>query len=99
MFNVSGTEFVALLVIGLVVLGPEKLPGVIRRVGQVYREIKHISDGFKQSVAEVVDEPLRELKETSAGIREAISRIPNADSDVSANPSDAGPNEPDPDQP
>ena len=76
MFNVSGTEFIALLVIGLVVLGPEKLPGVIRRVGQVYREIKNISDGFKQSVADVVDEPLRELKETSAGIRDAISRIP-----------------------
>ena len=81
MFNVSGTEFVALLVIGLVVLGPEKLPGVIRRVGQVYREIKNISDSFKQTVADVVDEPLRELKDTSSEIRNAISRIPEESGD------------------
>ena len=87
MFNVSGTEFVALLVIGLVVLGPEKLPGVIRRVGQIYREIKNISDGFKQSVADVVDEPLRELRDTSTEIRNAISRIPNEP-----------PNQPEPDK-
>lgn len=76
MFNVSGTEIVFLLVIGLVVLGPEKLPGVIRRVGEVYREIRKISDGFKKAVADVVDEPLREIRGTAETLKEAVSRIP-----------------------
>ena len=79
MFNVSGTELLFLLVVGLVVLGPEKLPGVIRRVGQVYREIKSISDGFRQAVSDVVDEPMRELRGTTDSIKEAISRIPEPD--------------------
>lgn len=76
MFNVSGTEIVFLLVIGLVVLGPEKLPGVIRRVGQVYREVRNISDGFKKAVADVVDEPLREIRGTAETLKDAVSRIP-----------------------
>jgi len=75
-FNVSGTEIVFLLVIGLVVLGPEKLPGVIRRVGQVYREVRNISDGFKKAVADVVDEPLREIRGTAETLKDAVSRIP-----------------------
>lgn len=72
----SGTEIVFLLVIGLVVLGPEKLPGVIRRVGQVYREVRNISDGFKKAVADVVDEPLREIRGTAETLKDAVSRIP-----------------------
>lgn len=72
----SGTEIVFLLLIGLVVLGPEKLPGVIRRVGQVYREVRNISDGFKKAVADVVDEPLREIRGTAETLKDAVSRIP-----------------------
>ena len=79
MFNVSGTELVFLLMIGLVVLGPEKLPGVIKRVGQVYREVKNISDGFKQTVAEAVEEPLREFRGTKDSIVDAVSKIPEPD--------------------
>ncbi len=79
MFNVSGTEVAFLLILGLVVLGPEKLPGVIRRVGAVYREIKNISDSFKETVSSAVEEPLRELRGTADAAREAISNITTAE--------------------
>ncbi|NCZ67818.1 MAG: twin-arginine translocase TatA/TatE family subunit, partial [Acidimicrobiia bacterium] len=38
MFNLSGSELLIIAVLGLVVLGPEKLPGAMKRVGKIYRE-------------------------------------------------------------
>ena len=43
MFNLSGTELVFIAMLGLIVLGPEKLPSAMRRAGKVYREIRNIS--------------------------------------------------------
>ncbi|MGA1764281.1 MAG: twin-arginine translocase TatA/TatE family subunit, partial [Ilumatobacteraceae bacterium] len=43
MFNLSGSEVVFIAILGLIVLGPEKLPSAMRRVGKVYREIRNIS--------------------------------------------------------
>ena len=42
MFNLTGSEIMFLLIIGLVVLGPEKLPDAIRRVGRLYGELKRM---------------------------------------------------------
>ena len=52
MFNVSGFELLFLLVLGLIVLGPEKLPGVIRKVIHVYNEIRKVANGFQGDVRE-----------------------------------------------
>ena len=64
MFNVSGGELMIILVIALVVLGPEKLPEMIRKVGRVYGELRRMSSGFQEELRGVLDEPLREVRET-----------------------------------
>ncbi|MFT3854682.1 MAG: twin-arginine translocase TatA/TatE family subunit [Ilumatobacteraceae bacterium] len=43
MFNLSGSEIVFLLIIALVVLGPEKLPDAVRKFGKFYGEFKRMS--------------------------------------------------------
>ena len=43
MFNFSGSEIIFLLILGLVVLGPEKLPPVLRKMGQLYGQFKRIT--------------------------------------------------------
>jgi sec-independent protein translocase protein TatB len=35
-FNLSGSEIVVILLLALIVLGPEKLPEAIRRFARVY---------------------------------------------------------------
>ena len=71
MFNLQGSELVIILLLALVVLGPEKLPEAMRKAGQFYAELKKMSSGFQAEFRSVVDEPLRELKETANTIRDS----------------------------
>ncbi len=78
MFNLSGSELVIIAVLGLVVLGPEKLPGAMKRVGKIYREIRSISDNVQREVKRAMDEPLKELKETQKVAREVFEgKVPH----------------------
>ena len=62
MFNLSGTELVFIAVLGLIVLGPEKLPGALRRAGKVYREIRNITGNVQREVQKAMDEPMRQVR-------------------------------------
>ena len=61
----SGSEIMFLLIIGLVVLGPEKLPDAIRRVGRLYAELKRMSSGVQKDLRQVMDEPIKEFMKTA----------------------------------
>ena len=65
MINLSGSEIVFLLLIGLVVLGPEKLPEAMRKFGRVYTEIKNVASGVKSDLRTGFDDPLQEIKNTA----------------------------------
>ncbi len=58
-----------LLIIGLVVLGPEKLPDAIRRVGRLYAELKRMSSGVQTDLRKVMDEPLQEMMNTTNSMK------------------------------
>jgi Tat protein translocase TatB subunit len=69
MFNLTGSEIMFLLIIGLVVLGPEKLPDAIRRVGRLYAELKRMSSGVQTDLRKVIDEPLKEMMNTTNSMK------------------------------
>jgi Tat protein translocase TatB subunit len=69
MFNLTGSEIMFLLIIGLVVLGPEKLPDAIRRVGRLYAELKRMSSGVQTDLRKVMDEPLKEMMNTTNSMK------------------------------
>lgn len=71
MFNLSGSEIVFLLLIALIVLGPEKLPEAVRRFGKFYAEFKKMSTGFQSELKSALDEPMREMRETAEAIKKA----------------------------
>ncbi|MGA0818979.1 MAG: Sec-independent protein translocase protein TatB [Ilumatobacteraceae bacterium] len=75
MFNLSGSEIVIILLLALVVLGPEKLPEAIRRFGRVYGELRRVSKGFQSEFKEAFDEPLRELRETAHMTSDAVKKM------------------------
>lgn len=74
-FNLSGSEVVVIVLLALVVLGPEKLPEAVRRFGRIYAELKKMSTGFQTEFRSALDEPLRELRETADLTRESIRRV------------------------
>ena len=65
MFNLSGGEIVVLLLIGLVVLGPEKLPDAMRKFGRVYNEVRRVAGGIQRDVTSTFSEPVNELRKTA----------------------------------
>ncbi len=72
MFNVTGIEVVLLLLVALIVLGPEKLPDAVRRFGRTYGELKRMSQGFQAELRDALDEPARELRSTVQGMKDVV---------------------------
>jgi sec-independent protein translocase protein TatB len=77
-FNLSGSEIVVILLLALVVLGPEKLPEAIRRFGRVYGELRRMSKGFQSEFKEAFDEPMRELRATAQMTTDAVRQAIDA---------------------
>jgi Sec-independent protein translocase protein TatA len=50
-------EIVLILAIALIVVGPERLPEVMRTVGKVLRELRLASNTVLHELTEVLDEP------------------------------------------
>lgn len=71
MFNLQGSEIVVILLLALVVLGPEKLPDAVRKFSQTYAELKKMSSGFQSELKSALDEPMREMRETANLVRDA----------------------------
>lgn len=64
MFNFTGGEFLILLVVALIVLGPDKLPDAARKVGSLLREARQMSTGFRRELMDAIDEPSKEMRST-----------------------------------
>ena len=73
MFNLSGSEIVFLLLLALIVLGPEKLPEAVRKFGKAYAEFKKMSTGFQSELKSALDEPMREMRETAEAFKKAVN--------------------------
>jgi sec-independent protein translocase protein TatB len=72
-FNLSGSETVFLLLLALIVLGPEKLPDALRRFGKGYAEFRKMATGFQSEMRSALDEPIREIRETADAIKQAAN--------------------------
>lgn len=73
MFNIQGSELIFLLLVALIVLGPEKLPDAIRKFGRAYAEFKKMANGFQGELKQALDEPMRELRDTADAMRAAAN--------------------------
>ncbi len=50
------------MLLALVVLGPEKLPEAMRKLGSFVAQVKKMSSGFQAEFRAAVDEPMREMR-------------------------------------
>lgn len=73
MFGIGLPELFIILVIALVVLGPEKLPDLARAIGKGIGEFRRAADDIKQSLN--TDDELRELKDSLGQAKTEMSDI------------------------
>jgi sec-independent protein translocase protein TatB len=64
MFNVGAGELLVILLIALIVLGPDKLPDTARKIGNVMGELRRMSSGFQNEMRSAMDEATRPPLET-----------------------------------
>jgi sec-independent protein translocase protein TatB len=63
-FNVGAGELLVILLIALIVLGPDKLPDAARKMGNVMSELRRMSSGFQNEMRSAMDEVTRTPLET-----------------------------------
>lgn len=68
-----------LLLLALIVLGPERLPDAIRSFGRVYGQVRRMGDGFQAEMRDALEEPMRELRDTAELARRAVTEVPEID--------------------
>jgi Tat protein translocase TatB subunit len=81
----TGSELVVILLLALVVLGPEKLPGAIRQVGRVYSELRKISTGFQKEFTAAIQEPAKEMRNLTDMLGSSLNEITSEPSQTPAN--------------
>ena len=62
MFNIGGGELLVILLIALIVLGPQRLPDAARQVGKTMGDLRRLSSGFQnemKSALDTADDPNR----------------------------------------
>ena len=82
MFGMSGTELVIILVLALLLLGPEKLPEMAKLLGKGMREFQKATDDLKSTVEtefhKMGDEIERPEPPRIAPPRPAVAPVPAA---------------------
>ena len=88
MFNVGAGELLVILLIALIVLGPEKLPDAARKMGNVMGELRRMSSGFQNEMRSAMDEvtraPLEPVKDDAAEPESEAKPQPQSKPDDSA---------------
>ena len=94
MFNVGGAEFLVILLVALLVLGPDKLPAAARQVGQFVGEFRRIASGFQNELKTALEEEdaaqqAREAQKPRSAGGPTDQRVIEADAKEAATPDDS----------
>lgn len=66
MFGIGSTELLVILVVALIVIGPSKLPDLMRTLGKGMAEFRRMSSDVKSTLEAEVDRADREQRQAEA---------------------------------
>lgn len=83
MGGLISAKFLVLLVIALIVLGPEKLPGAARTAGRLLSEFRRLTTGLQDEVREAfagsdLAAPVQELRAVTSELRSSVTGLVTA---------------------
>ncbi|MEH6515773.1 MAG: Sec-independent protein translocase protein TatB [Halioglobus sp.] len=77
MFDIGFAELIIIGVVGLLVIGPERLPGAIRTASLWLRRIKRGFNDIRQEVEQEIhnDAVMQELKKTGDQLKDEVESV------------------------
>lgn len=82
MFNIGPMELLVLAVVGLIVLGPDRLPGLARDAARMIRTLRDLATGARTQLRDELGPELAELQELrNLNPRTALQRAILGDED------------------
>lgn len=84
--NVGGPEILVILVVALLVLGPDRLPQAARTVGRFVGEARRMASGFEAEVREAMAEPRTEARTDPPASETVPAAVESAASDSGPRP-------------
>src|SRR5918911_4006715 len=90
MFGINGSEFIVLLVVAAVVLGPERLPQYAAQLGRIVRELRRMAQGASAQMRSELGPEFDEIDWRKLDPRQYDPRriVREALSDASVDPDD-----------
>lgn len=76
MFDISFSELVVIMVVALIVIGPERLPKVARTLGHLWGRAQRYVNGVKADIAR--DMAMEELKQLQAKVQQEADAAAHA---------------------
>lgn len=67
MGNIGSGEILVLFIVGLLVLGPERLPEVGKKIGKIVTQMRQMSSSFQEELRAAVEDPTIEMKARAKG--------------------------------
>ncbi len=68
--SINGTEYLVILVVALLVFGPQRLPELAAKVGGWMREIRTVANDFRVSLEAEVGDLRKPLEDAAAPLKE-----------------------------
>ncbi|NMN97713.1 Sec-independent protein translocase protein TatB [Antrihabitans stalactiti] len=78
MFNIGWSEMVVLLVVALVVLGPERLPGAVMWVTKTMRQVRDYASGATQQLKDELGPEFDDLRQPLSEINKLRGMTPRS---------------------
>ncbi|HEV7203855.1 MAG TPA: Sec-independent protein translocase protein TatB [Jatrophihabitans sp.] len=74
MFNIGPMELMVLAIVGLVVLGPDRLPGLAREAAQLIRTLRELATGARQQLRDELGPEFADVDLRNLNPRTVVSR-------------------------
>ena len=72
MFGIGSTELFIIIIVALIVIGPKKLPDLMRTLGKGMAEFKRVSSDVKDTFDKEVKKAEKEIKEEEKKLKETV---------------------------
>lgn len=86
--SIGGTEWLVLLGVILIVVGPKNLPGAARKFGEITAQLRRAADEFKRQLLSM-DQEIRSTVDDAVKSADYVDTPKGTDDDASKTPDDA----------